>query len=68
MSSSPVSDPELLPAIVATAEDVAALRRLAGSARARPLVDFSRLEPPFPRERFPPRRTAEGREPFRLEP
>ena len=60
-------DPLPFPLVSASAEDVAAQRRIAAADRARPWLDFSQLEPPFPREHYPPRRIAEGREPFRLE-
>lgn len=66
MSSLRSSEPFLLFGVVATPEDVLAQRRIAAADRARPLVDFSLLAPPFPREHFPPRKTAEGRVPFRL--
>lgn len=66
MSSPRSPEPLRFVGVVATPEDVVAQRRIAAADRARPLVDFSFLEPPFPREHFPPRKTAEGREPFRL--
>ena len=68
MSSMPSEDPSPSLAVIPTPEEAAAPRRIAEQDRRRPLLDFAQLVPPFPRSHFRLPKTAEGHEPFRLDP